>query len=313
MSGLRVILGYGAVGKATARLLLARGATVRVAQRIRPADLPTGCAFVACDVTDPASVRAAIDGASQVLLAVGITYDARIWRAVWPAAMRNVLAACAAVDARLVFLDNLYQLGPQTRPRTEDMPLTTKGGKPAILAEVTRLWQTEAAAGRVRVAALRCPDFYGPGVGNSHIGATGLGAMARGKPALLIAPPDTPHDFAYVPDIARAAVALMHAPDDDYGQVWNMPSAPTRTPREILGIGADALGIKLKVQAIPLWSLSLVGLVSTFMREVADVGFTWDRPYHVDAGKFTRRFAFDTTPFEIGVPETVRSFQAGGA
>ena len=38
----------------------------------------------------------------------------------------------------------------------------------------------------------------------SHLGATGFARIAQGKPALLLAPPDTPHDFAYVPDIARA-------------------------------------------------------------------------------------------------------------
>jgi len=35
--------------------------------------------------------------------------------------------------------------------------------------------------------------------------------------------------------------------------------------------------------AIPLWLLPVFGLASRFMKEVVDVGFTWDRPYHVDA------------------------------
>ena len=50
-------------------------------------------------------------------------------------------------------------------------------------------------------------------------------------------------------------------------------------------------------------------LFARFMKEVVDVGFTWDRPYHVDASKFTRRFGFTATPFEIGVPMAVRSFR----
>jgi hypothetical protein len=51
-------------------------------------------------------------------------------------------------------------------------------------------------AGRVKIAALRAPDFYGPGVANSHLGELGFGALAKGKAASLILPPDTPHDFA---------------------------------------------------------------------------------------------------------------------
>lgn len=308
MSETVVVLGYGTVGRMVAEALLARGSAVRIAQRNRPADLPEGAAFVQCDILEPDAVQKAVKGAAQVLLAVSFPYDARVWRTAWPKAMTNVVEACAEAGARIVFIDNLYQLGPQREPRREDMPLSSAGDKPAILAEVTRIWM--AAKGRVRMAALRCPDFYGPGVAASHVGATGFGRVASGKSAMLLAPPDTPHDFAYVPDIARAAVTLLDAPDDAFGQVWNMPCAPTRTPRDILQLGADAIGVPLKVTAVPLWLLPLLGLFSRLMKEVADVGFTWDRPYEVDASKFKRRFWSDVTPFEVGAPAMARSFAA---
>jgi hypothetical protein len=35
-----------------------------------------------------------------------------------------------------------------------------------------------AAAGEARVAALRAPDFYGPGVGNSFLGDASIGKLA---------------------------------------------------------------------------------------------------------------------------------------
>ncbi len=310
MAGTTVVLGFGAVGRPTALALLARGDAVRVAQRNRPAGLPAQAGFRTCDVLDAASVRQAIDGASQVVMAVAFPYDVRVWRTSWPRAMTNLVEACAATGARLVFLDNLYQLGPQSEPRREDMPLTTGGGKPGVLAEVTRIWMAAAEAGRVRVAALRSTDFYGPGVAVSHLGTSALGALAQGKPAQLLVPPDMPHDFAYVPDIARAIVTLLDAPDDAYGQVWNMPCAPTRTAREVLRLGAEAIGVRLRIRAVPLWLLPALGLVVPFMREVADVRFTFDRPYQVDATRFTRRFWSDVTPFEVGAPATIRSFAA---
>jgi nucleoside-diphosphate-sugar epimerase len=306
MSEITVVFGNGAIGQLVARRLLARGDSVRIAQRRRPVDLPAGAAFMSCDILEPQDVRRAVDGASKVLLAVGFAYDSRVWRTAWPKAMSNLVDACALAGARVVFIDNLYQLGPQTDPRTEEMPLTNAGQKPAILAEVTRIWMS--ARHRVRFAALRCPDFYGPGVDISHLGASAFGELAKGNSALMLAPPDTPHDFAYVPDIARAAITLLDASDDVYGQVWNMPCAPIRTPREILQLGADAIGLPLKMIAVPLWLLPLAGMFSRFMKEVADVVFTWDRPYHVDASKFKRRFWSDVTPLEVGAPATARSF-----
>lgn len=308
MNGLTVVLGFGVVGRATTAALLARGSAVCVAQRHRPADLPAGAEFRPCDILDAGAVRKAVAGASQVVLAVGFAYDARVWRAVWPKTITNVTDACAESGARIAFVDNLYMLGPQTKPRREDMALTDRGAKPAILSEVTRIWSAASTAGRVRIASLRCTDFYGPNVGVSHLGTSGFGRIAQGKPALLLAPPDTPHDFAYVPDIARAVLSFLDAPDDVFGQVWNMPCAPTRTPRQILQLGADALGIKLRIRAVPLWLLPVLGIAVPFLREVADVGFTFDRPYQVDATKFTRRFWADVTPYETGAPATARSF-----
>lgn len=308
MTGLTVIFGNGAIGNLVTQILSDRGGRVRIAQRRAPAILPEGVEHMACDVMDRAAVRRAVEGASQVLLSVAFAYDARVWKTAWPTTITNVVEACAEVGAKVVFIDNLYQLGPQSTPRTEDMALSRAFEKAAILTDATEIWM--AARKRVRFAALRCPDFYGPGVVISHLGQTGFGAMAEGKRAMMVAPPDMPHDFAYAPDIARAVVTLFDAPDDAYGQSWHMPSAPIRTPRQLLEMGAEALGVPLKMLAVPLWSLPLMGLFDRFLKEVWDVRYTWDRPYSVDARKFMTRFGFAPTPFEIGIPATARSFAA---
>ena len=186
MTGLTVVFGNGAIGHLATDLLLACGDKVRIAQRRSPADLPAGAEHIACDILDPQAVRRAVAGASQVLIAAGFAYDARLWRKVWPLTISNVVEACAETGARIVFIDNLYQLGPQTRPRTEEMALSTAGEKAAILTRTTQIWLQ--ARDRVRFAALRCPDFYGPGVNVSHLGETALGEMVKGKPAMLLAP-----------------------------------------------------------------------------------------------------------------------------
>ena len=309
MVGPVTIIGYGPVGRASAEALLAAGIDVAVAQRSRPQRLAPGASYRPCDVLDPSSVRAAIDGAEQVVLAIGLPYVGKVWRTTWPPAVTNVLDACADTNARLVFVDNLYMLGPQRQPLREDMALSDIGVKPAVRSEVTRLWMEAAAAGRVRVAALRPPDFYGPGVTLSHLGSSAMGALARRATATLLIPPDVPHDFAYVPDIARAVVTLLEAPDDCFGQAWNMPCAPTRTPREILGLGARALGQRLRLRVVPMALWPLLGLAMPFLREVNEMRFTFDRPYRVDASKFASRFWSDVTPFDVGAARTAISFR----
>src|ERR1700690_4577150 len=108
MNDKTLIIGYGPVGAATVAQLRARGQQTIVAQRKRPAGLRQDVGFVSCDVTDRASLRAAAQGASQIVLAVGLPYSGPIWRDTWPKIMENVVETVAEPAARTGFVDNLY-------------------------------------------------------------------------------------------------------------------------------------------------------------------------------------------------------------
>jgi nucleoside-diphosphate-sugar epimerase len=308
-----VIFGFGPTGRAIAERLRGEGRDVVVAQRHAPSDLPRSATFVACDALDrEAVVKTAAQGA-QFVVTIGFRYDGAVWREVWPKAIGNFVAACQATGARMVFIDNLYMYGPQTAPLIETMPLTTYGRKPAARAAATRIWMQASAEGRARVAALRAPDFYGPGVKLSYLGDTSIGAMAKGKAAFFIGSPDIPHGYAYVPDIGRAAVTLLAAPDSAYGQAWHVPCAPTRTTREILQLAADALGVRLRLNVLPALLLGPLGVAVPFLREVKEMRFTFDRPYRVDSSKFATTFWPDPTPFEDGVRKTALAFRGAAS
>jgi nucleoside-diphosphate-sugar epimerase len=307
MHGDILILGYGPVGKATAAALAGR--PVRIAQRHRPADLPTDIGFVACDVLNRDSVLAAAQGAAQIVLAIGLPYSAKNWRSDWPLAMSNVLAAAQAHKARLIFVDNLYMYGPQTLALHEEMPLQDYGAKPAVRAHITRMWMAAHEKGQVKATALRAPDFYGPNVTQqSTLGEMALAKLAQGQKPFLFMNPDQPHAFAYVPDIARAVVSLLDAPDEDYGQAWHIPCAPIQTPRQILALGAAILQQPLVISTLPMWLWPVIGLFVPVLAEVVEMRFQWDRPYEVESSKFKQRFWSDATPFEQGVAATLRSF-----
>jgi nucleoside-diphosphate-sugar epimerase len=122
--------------------------------------------------------------------------------------------------------------------------------------------------------------------------------------------PDVLYDYAYVPDIARAAATLLDAPDSAFGQAWHVPCAPTRTTRDILKIAAEALGVKLRISAMPAWMLGASAMFSPFLRELVEMRFQWDRPYQVDSTRFAAAFWSDPTPFETRVRETALAFRA---
>jgi nucleoside-diphosphate-sugar epimerase len=304
------IYGYGPVGRAAAARLSAEGRETIVAQRGAPPNLPAGATFMPCDALDGEAVAKVARNAEQLVVAIGFSYSGVVWRDAWPRAMVNFVAASKATGARMVFIDNVYMYGPQTAPLVETMALADTGWKPAARTAATRIWMAAAAAGEARIAALRAPDFYGPDVGNSYLGDTSINALAKGKPAVFVGSPDVLHDYAYVPDIARAATTLLAAPDSAFGQAWHVPCAPTRTTRDLLRIAADALGTKLRISAMPAWMLGASAMFSPFLGELIEMRFQWDRPFLVDSNKFAAAFWSDATPFETGVSDTARAFRA---
>jgi nucleoside-diphosphate-sugar epimerase len=304
------VIGYGAVGRSTASMLAKRGDAVRIVQRHEPAEIPEGCTFLAADLTDREATIRACAGLDAVVCCIGLPYDSALWARVWPQTMTNLIDGCSASGARLIFADNLYMYGPQTRPLTEDMPLTTYGRKPALRAAITKLWKSAHDAGRVRAVAVRASDFYGPAVATSVISAFGVARLLAGKPALSPYFPGNPHDFAYVPDVARALVTLADAPDDAYGQAWHVPNAPTQTLRDVLALAAGLIGVPPRVTVLPPALAPLIGLLSKEIREIGEMRFQWDRPYLVDSSKFAGRFWNDATPFERGLGDTISFYRA---
>jgi nucleoside-diphosphate-sugar epimerase len=306
--GLSVVLGAGPVGRTLVDRLIADGREVRLVTRSGSAAAPPGVDVVAADVADRAAAEKACVDAAVVYGCVGFDYQA--WPEKWPPTMEGMLAGAEAAGARFVFMDNCYMYGPVDRPMTEDLPLSEYGRKPSTRAKITRQWQSAHDAGRVEAAAVRASDFYGPGVTNAALGDLTFGRIAAGKSAQVVGDPDQPHSFTYVPDIARALRSVAAA-DDAMGEAWNVPNAPDRSTRELLEMFAGELGTELKVQKLPSFMLSIAGLFQPNAKELKEMLYQWQRPFHVDSTKFGDRFWSDATPFADGIAATAASYQDG--
>ena len=161
----------------------------------------------------------------------------------------------------------------------------------------------------MRATAVRASDFYGPKTPTSVLSTMGVARLLIGKRALAPYPPDQPHDFTYVPDFARALETLVDAADDAYGQAWHVPNAPTRSLRELLTLAAKLIGVRPRVTVLGPMLSTLLGIFRSDVRELKEMHFQWDRPYLVDATKFSRRFWNDPTSFEDGLLATIASYK----
>jgi nucleoside-diphosphate-sugar epimerase len=301
-ASLNVVLGAGPVGRALADRLGGEGREVRVITRSGAARVADGVEVVAADLSDGDQAVRACAGAGVVYGCVGFDYTG--WLQRWPPIMRGMLAGAEAAGARFIFMDNLYMYGPVDEPMREDMPLTDYGKKPALRAELTRMWRDPHRTGRLEAAAVRASDFYGPGVELSVLGEGSFGRLTMGKPAQVVGDPDLPHSFTYVPDIARALVTIADADSDAMGRAWHVPNAPDRTVREILTMFAERVGREPKLQVPPKPVLSLLGVFNANLRELKEMLYQWERPFQVDHSDFAGRFWDEPTPFEDGIAAT---------
>jgi nucleoside-diphosphate-sugar epimerase len=303
------VAGYGAVGRALVERISERGNDIIVVQRRKPSNLPENTRFVSANIENMDEAQSALAGCDTVVCAVGVPYVSKIYTTVWPVIMRSILQACAKTGARFIFADNLYMYGPQTRPLTEDMPVTDYGRKPRVRAEITRQWQEAHNSGKVRAVAVRASDFYGPDVPTSVLSTYGVERLLAGKSALAPYPPDQPHDFTYVPDFARALETMIDAPDDAYGQAWHVPNAPTRTLRDLLTLTAQLIGVKPRITLVSPLLAGVLSLFRSDVRELKEMRFQWNRPYVVDSTKFSRRFWSDPTSFDEGLRATIKFYK----
>jgi nucleoside-diphosphate-sugar epimerase len=305
---LHTVIGAGPVGLAVARELATQGAQVRLVTRSGRAAVP-GAEGLAADVMTPEGARAALKGAAVAYLCASPAYHR--WPQEFPRLQANVLAAAEAEGAVLVAASNLYDYGVAGRLH-EGLPLAARTRKGATRARLTEALLDAHAKGRVRTVTGRAADLLGPEVRQSSLGERLWPVLLAGRPVSWFGDPDAPHSVTYAPDFARALVRL-GATEAAWGEAWHVPSPPPLSPREVLGRAAALAGLPApRIRRTPALVLRLVGLAVPAAGEVVEMGYSYDRPFVMDQGKWDRVFGVPATSWDEALSATVASVARPG-
>jgi nucleoside-diphosphate-sugar epimerase len=306
-----VLGGTGGIGRAIVEELAGRGHDVVSVNRAGDAEVPDGVARRAGDLLDAASTRAAVAGADVVVMAAQPDYGA--WDGPFQTMVEHVIDATAAVDARLVMVDNLYMYGAPDGPISADTPEAPVSAFGEVRAALSRRLRAAHEEGRVRIAIGRFSDYYGPTGHNSGLHATAIepgiaGRRMRGMFAL-----DVLHTFHYLPDAARAFATLVEDDRAD-GRVWILPAAPAATQREMLVLLNDVLPTPVGIGVIGPRTMRLGALFLADARNSLHVRDQFLRPWLVDASAFEATFGpFAATPHARALAETVAAHRGAEA
>lgn len=278
----------GAAGSALIGALVDAGAEVRGLTRSGRAPGAGPVRIDACDITVPGALDRWLRGVDVVHMAAQPAYHR--WPQEFPTMLRSVLDSVGGSGARLVMVDNLYAYGRVTGPMREGDPQRASDAKGRTRAAMADMLLAAQADGLAQVVIGRASDYLGPGCRNSGIMALAV-APAAGTGALKwLGRLDVAHSVAYLPDVARALVALGSAGSDVTGRIWHLPHEPAVTGHQLLGMVDACLPQPRRHARISTATLALAAPVNRVARESLAIRHQWIEPWVVADSAFRARF-----------------------
>ncbi|MDX1802809.1 MAG: NAD-dependent epimerase/dehydratase family protein [Alcanivorax sp.] len=258
--------------------------------------------LVSADLMDAAQTLAAVEGSEIVYMTAGLPIDSQIWTERWPIMMRNVIDACAAQGAKLVYFDNTYMYPQTAVPQTEDAPFQPNGAKGRSREEITLMLLEAMKQGRVEAVICRAPEFYGPGQTQSITNTTVIDNLLAGKPAKVFLRDDVKRTLIYTPDASRAMALLGNSPDA-YGQTWHLPCDDNRlTYKQFVTLAAEIFNVPANYKVLKRWQLWLASRFNKTIAETEELLPRYKDENLFISDKFKTRFPdFVVTTYQQGL------------
>ncbi len=274
----------GRFGQAAVAAFAQAGWRVLAQVRRTPPPLPAGASALVAPLSDIDALVVQAAGARVVVHAVNPPYT-RWHLEVLPAA-RLGLDLAQRLGACFMLPGNIYHFGEPMpallRPDTPPSPSTEKG---RIRGELEAAMRARAASGP-RSVVIRAGDFFGSGRG-SWLDLVIAKSLAQGK-LVYPGPLDVPHAWAYLPDLARAFVAVAGHEELPAFADLHFPGY-TLTGRQLLAAlqhAAASLGVVpaqgWRQGSMPWGLIRAGGVFVPTWRAIAEMSYLWRVPHALD-------------------------------
>jgi nucleoside-diphosphate-sugar epimerase len=215
-----------------------------------------------------------------------------------------VISAASATGATVLLPGNIYHYGA-------NMPALLSESTPArpstplghIRLDMEQAYRRSSTLNGFQTLVLRAGDFFGRdaaasgGWFDSHITAN----FKRGK-IMYPGPMDQPHAWAYLPDLARAMVALaMQRKSLPKFYALGFPEYKL-TGAELAQVLETVAGRSLKCTHTPWWMVRVGSLFSPQLRSVFQMRYLWNCGHVIDAQPFRLMLPdFVDTPLSVAL------------
>jgi nucleoside-diphosphate-sugar epimerase len=306
----------GNVGSEVTKQLRDAGWQVRAMTRdaARAAERHDGITWLQGDALEPADVEAAAEDCAVIVHAVNPP-GYRNWSGLVLPMLENTIAAARSARATIVLPGNVYNYGPDAFPvLTEDAPqrpLTRKGAIRVAMEQRLRDYADDGG----RVIVVRAGDYFGPNADGTWFS---MGLVKPGRTVRTVNEPGMPgvgHQWAYLPDVARAMVRLLERRDSlepfasfHLGGHWDDDG--TKMTGAVSRVVAARTGKAPRVADFPWWLIRLLSPFTETLRELLEMKYLWRQPVRLDNARITRELGREPhTPLDQAIEETLQGLK----
>ncbi len=265
MSGTVLILGAsGRFGRHAAEAFWNRGWEVRMFDRAND------------------DLVAASEGVDVIVNAWNPPYTE--WARTIPELTRRVIEAARTSGATVLIPGNVYVYGRDAHQLFTENTLQLANNP---LGRIRIEMEAAYAQADVPTIILRAGDFIDTEASGNWFDDVITAKSARG---IFTAPgnPDVPHAWAWLPDMARAAVQLV----EDREHLDRFEVVPftgfTLTLRELARLVEASTGRPQRIRRFPWIALWLASPFWRMARHLVEMSYLWSKPHRLDDSKFRR-------------------------
>ncbi|BDA79327.1 hypothetical protein LPTSP3_g22570 [Leptospira kobayashii] len=304
-----VLGGTGGSGKAIAEELVRRKIPTVILGRYQTSLVklaaewgnPKDLELVVGDVFSPETLIPYFEKADVVFQAANVSYQEMEAKLLLIG--KSVMEAAEKTGKKIVFVDGVYVYGKNPGyPVEEDYPYFAHTKKGKIKVEFAKMifsgiWK------KAKPLIVRLPDYYGPTSKLAYLNPT-LDGLALGKLGIFFGSLKPKREYVYLPDAAKMIVEIA-LQEKSFGGNWNIPGAMI-SGNEIVRIAETHLGRKSKVISLGRFTVTLLGIFDSFLREVVEIMYLMEDPLQLSGRKYTETIGpIPRTSFEDGIAETL--------
>ena len=232
------------------------------------------------------------------------------WDRLIPEITAQVIAAGLASGATVLVPGNVYVYGDQPGPWGPGTPHRPVARKGRIRAEMEASYRAATDKG-LRVIVLRGGDFIDPTAPRSFWNMIALKGVGKGR-ITSASPPGIKRAYAYLPDMARAAVALADR-RATLPAFADVPFAGLTLTMEDVAAGLERLtGKPMRVTRFMWWFMRLAGPFWELARELNEMRYLFDTGHALDPALLTQLLPdFRMTPLDEVLRQEVQVLAPG--